>query len=136
MFYNHCLVFHLRGLYFRVTLIWASSLHIYIHQLDFIIRYIFLYIYFILFVSVLSYNLVFTCGMCFCLYMCFWHWLWICEYLTTKRYTASCGERRIRVHTAAASVVTDLGEMYRQADTGAVVSLLARLGKISPSLSH
>ncbi|KAL9231495.1 hypothetical protein vseg_006720 [Gypsophila vaccaria] len=42
-------------------------------------------------------------------------------------YTASCGERRIRVHTAAAPVVTDLGEMYRQADTGAVVSVLGRL---------
>ncbi|KAK4745782.1 hypothetical protein SAY87_012094 [Trapa incisa] len=42
-------------------------------------------------------------------------------------YTASCGERRIRVHTAAARVVTDLGEMYRQADTGAVVSLFSRL---------
>ncbi|XP_039029308.1 protein transport protein Sec24-like At3g07100 [Hibiscus syriacus] len=42
-------------------------------------------------------------------------------------YTASCGERRIRVHTAAAPVVTDLGEMYRQADTGAIVSLSSRL---------
>ncbi|KAJ4886041.1 Protein transport protein Sec24-like [Raphanus sativus] len=42
-------------------------------------------------------------------------------------YTASCGERRIRVHTAIAPVVTDLGEMYRQADTGAIVSVYARL---------
>ncbi|XWS11313.1 hypothetical protein CRYUN_Cryun38cG0072800 [Craigia yunnanensis] len=42
-------------------------------------------------------------------------------------YTASCGERRIRVHTAAVPVVTDLGEMYRQADTGAIVSLFCRL---------
>ncbi|CAO2825832.1 unnamed protein product [Amaranthus hypochondriacus] len=42
-------------------------------------------------------------------------------------YTASCGERRIRVHTAAAPVVADLGEMYRRADTGAIVSLLGRL---------
>ncbi|CAI0437424.1 unnamed protein product [Linum tenue] len=42
-------------------------------------------------------------------------------------YTASCGERRIRVHTAAAPVVSDLGEMYRQADTGAIVSMLSRL---------
>ncbi|KAM4097439.1 hypothetical protein ACJW30_07G000200 [Castanea mollissima] len=42
-------------------------------------------------------------------------------------YTASCGERRIRVHTAAAPVVADLGEMYRQADVGAVVSVLSRL---------
>ncbi|CAK9183025.1 unnamed protein product [Ilex paraguariensis] len=42
-------------------------------------------------------------------------------------YTSSSGERRIRVHTAAAPVVSDLGEMYRQADTGAIVSLLCRL---------
>ncbi|XP_065628208.1 protein transport protein SEC24 A [Quercus suber] len=42
-------------------------------------------------------------------------------------YTASCGERRIRVHTAAAPVVADLGEMYRQADVGAVVSVFSRL---------
>lgn len=42
-------------------------------------------------------------------------------------YTASCGERRIRVHTAAAPVVADLGEMYRKADTGAIVSVLGRL---------
>ncbi|WOL13216.1 protein transport protein Sec24-like [Canna indica] len=42
-------------------------------------------------------------------------------------YTSSSGERRIRVHTAAAPVVADLGEMYRQADTGAIVSLLGRL---------
>ncbi|WCJ29921.1 Sec23/Sec24 protein transport family protein [Euphorbia peplus] len=50
-------------------------------------------------------------------------------------YTASCGERRIRVHTAAAPVVADLGEMYRQADTGAVVSLFCRLA-IEKTLSH
>lgn len=42
-------------------------------------------------------------------------------------YTSSSGERRIRVHTAAAPVVADLGEMYRQADTGAIISLLGRL---------
>ncbi|CAN6818387.1 unnamed protein product [Brassica oleracea] len=42
-------------------------------------------------------------------------------------YTASCGERRIRVHTAVAPVVTDLGEMYRQADTGSIVSVYTRL---------
>jgi protein transport protein SEC24 len=55
--------------------------------------------------------------------------------LTINRYTASCGERRIRVHTAAAPVVADLGEMYRQADTGAIVSLFSRLGtvKLDPS---
>ncbi|XP_047095080.1 protein transport protein Sec24-like At3g07100 [Lolium rigidum] len=49
-------------------------------------------------------------------------------------YTSSSGERRIRVHTAAAPVVTDLGEMYRQADTGAIVSLLARIA-VENSLS-
>ncbi|KAM0864457.1 hypothetical protein ACQ4PT_043910 [Festuca glaucescens] len=49
-------------------------------------------------------------------------------------YTSSSGERRIRVHTAAAPVVTDLGEMYRQADTGAIVSLLARIS-VENSLS-
>lgn len=42
-------------------------------------------------------------------------------------YTSSSGERRIRVHTAAAPVVSDLGEMYRLADTGAIVSLFTRL---------
>lgn len=51
--------------------------------------------------------------------------------LTFKRYTSSNGERRIRVHTMAAPVVAELGEMYRQADTGAIVSLLSRLGKLT-----
>ncbi|KAK9279619.1 hypothetical protein L1049_013298 [Liquidambar formosana] len=50
-------------------------------------------------------------------------------------YTSSSGERRIRVHTAAAPVVTDLGEMYRHADTGAIVSLFCRLA-IEKTLSH
>lgn len=50
-------------------------------------------------------------------------------------YTSSSGERRIRVHTAAAPVVADLGEMYRQADTGAIVSLISRLA-IEKTLSH
>ncbi|XP_050216499.1 protein transport protein SEC24 A [Mercurialis annua] len=50
-------------------------------------------------------------------------------------YTASCGERRIRVHTAAAPVVADLGEMYRQADAGAIVSLFCRLA-IEKTLSN
>lgn len=56
--------------------------------------------------------------------------------LTVKRYTASCGERRIRVHTAAVPVVTDLGEMYRHADTGAIVSLFARLGGFYLDIFH
>ncbi|XP_078432207.1 sec23/Sec24 protein transport family protein [Wolffia australiana] len=42
-------------------------------------------------------------------------------------YTSSSGERRIRVHTAAAPVVTDLAEMYRHADVGATISLMSRL---------
>ncbi|KAG5237644.1 protein transport protein [Salix suchowensis] len=50
-------------------------------------------------------------------------------------YTASCGERRIRIHTAAVPVVADLGEMYRHADTGAIVSLFARLA-IEKSFSY
>ncbi|XP_068634526.1 protein transport protein SEC24 A-like [Aristolochia californica] len=43
-------------------------------------------------------------------------------------YTSSSGERRIRVHTAAAPVVSELSEMYRKADCGAIVSVLSRLG--------
>ncbi|XP_002533043.2 protein transport protein Sec24-like At3g07100 [Ricinus communis] len=50
-------------------------------------------------------------------------------------YTASCGERRIRVHTAAAPVVADLGDMYCHADTGAIASLFCRLA-IEKTLSH
>lgn len=50
-------------------------------------------------------------------------------------YTSSTGERRIRVHTAAAPVVADLGEMYRQADTGAIVSVFSRLA-IEKALSY
>ncbi|KAI5065089.1 hypothetical protein GOP47_0019784 [Adiantum capillus-veneris] len=42
-------------------------------------------------------------------------------------YTSSNGERRIRVHTAAAPLVSDLNEMYRSADTGAIVMLMGRL---------
>ncbi|GFP81973.1 protein transport protein sec24-like at3g07100 [Phtheirospermum japonicum] len=50
-------------------------------------------------------------------------------------YTSSSGERRIRVHTAAAPVVTDLGQMYGLADTGAIISLFSRLA-IEKSLSY
>eukprot|EP00249_Psilotum_nudum_P020257 c27624_g1_i1 orf=387-3641(-) len=42
-------------------------------------------------------------------------------------YTASVGERRIRVHTLAAPVATDLGELYRGADAGAIMSLMSSL---------
>lgn len=50
-------------------------------------------------------------------------------------YTASCGERRIRVHTLAAPVVSNLSDMYCQADTGAIVSVFSRLA-IEKTLSH
>ncbi|KAJ0980447.1 hypothetical protein J5N97_008702 [Dioscorea zingiberensis] len=42
-------------------------------------------------------------------------------------YTSSSGERRIRVLTTAVPVVSDLGEMYRLADTGAILSVMSRL---------
>ncbi|CAM6099065.1 unnamed protein product [Calypogeia fissa] len=42
-------------------------------------------------------------------------------------YTSSSGERRIRVHTMAAPVTADLGEMYRSADVGAITSIMSRL---------
>ncbi|ESW35293.1 hypothetical protein PHAVU_001G223000 [Phaseolus vulgaris] len=50
-------------------------------------------------------------------------------------YTASCGERRIRVHTMAVPVVTELADLYRLADTGAIVLLLSRLA-IEKTLSQ
>lgn len=50
-------------------------------------------------------------------------------------YTASCGERRIRVHTMAVPVVTELADIYRLADTGAIVSLFSRLA-IEKTLSQ
>ncbi|TYJ48830.1 hypothetical protein E1A91_A01G091300v1 [Gossypium mustelinum] len=50
-----------------------------------------------------------------------------CDKAYAMQYTASCGERRIRVHTAAAPVVADLGAMYCVADMSAIVSLLCRL---------
>jgi protein transport protein SEC24 len=41
-------------------------------------------------------------------------------------YTSSNGERRIRVHSMALPVTNDLSEMYRHADPGATLSLLAK----------
>jgi protein transport protein SEC24 len=41
-------------------------------------------------------------------------------------YTSSHGERRIRVHTAAIPVVSDLLELYKATDCGAVAALLAK----------
>lgn len=42
-------------------------------------------------------------------------------------YTNSNGERRIRVHTMALPVVTDLAHMYACADQGAIAALLAKV---------
>ena len=42
-------------------------------------------------------------------------------------YTASCGERRIRVHTLALPVVNDLADLYRAVDGGATAAMLAKL---------
>ena len=50
--------------------------------------------------------------------------------LTNKEIYCIMWRRRIRVHTAAAPVVADLGEMYRQADVGAVVCVFSRLGTV------
>jgi len=43
-------------------------------------------------------------------------------------YTSAEGERRIRVHTMAVPVVTDIAEMYRAVDGGAMGAFMARLG--------
>ena len=42
-------------------------------------------------------------------------------------YTASCGERRIRVHTLALPIVSDLADLYRSVDGGATAAMLAKL---------
>ncbi|RAL38967.1 hypothetical protein DM860_014793 [Cuscuta australis] len=49
-------------------------------------------------------------------------------------YTSSSGERRIRVQTAVSPVVSEIGDMYRLADIGAIVSVFSRLA-IEKSLS-
>ena len=43
-------------------------------------------------------------------------------------YTSAEGERRIRVHTMAVPVVSDVAEMYRAVDGGAMSAFLTRLG--------
>lgn len=43
-------------------------------------------------------------------------------------YTASCGERRIRVHTMSVPIVSDLNEMFKAVDCGALVCMLGKLG--------
>jgi len=43
-------------------------------------------------------------------------------------YTASCGERRIRVHTMCVPIVSDIGEMYKALDSGALACMLGKLG--------
>lgn len=42
-------------------------------------------------------------------------------------YTASCGERRIRVATTMVPVVQELADLYRATDGGAQAALTARL---------
>lgn len=49
-------------------------------------------------------------------------------------YTSSSGERRIRVHTIAAPLVADLGDMYKAADAAACINVLAKLA-VEKSLS-
>lgn len=49
-------------------------------------------------------------------------------------YTSSNGERRIRVHTAALPIVSDLVELYRSSDAGATAALLAKVA-VERSLS-
>ncbi|GAU11413.1 hypothetical protein TSUD_344040 [Trifolium subterraneum] len=55
--------------------------------------------------------------------------------LTTQTLYFQVALLRIRVHTMAVPVVTDLADMYRLADTGAVVSLFSRLA-IEKTLSQ
>jgi protein transport protein SEC24 len=43
-------------------------------------------------------------------------------------YTTAEGERRIRVHTMAVPVVSDVAEMYKAVDGGAMAAFLTRLG--------
>ncbi|KAH7279438.1 hypothetical protein KP509_37G019900 [Ceratopteris richardii] len=56
-------------------------------------------------------------------------------YFQSALYTSSNGERRIRVHTAAAPLVSDLNEMYRAADTGAIMMLMSRIALESSLVS-
>lgn len=44
-------------------------------------------------------------------------------------YTSSKGERRIRVHTLALPISSNLNEIFANADQEAVVSLVAKMGK-------
>jgi len=43
-------------------------------------------------------------------------------------YTASCGERRIRVHTMSVKLVSDISEMFKAIDCGALACMLGKLG--------
>ena len=44
-------------------------------------------------------------------------------------YTSSNGERRIRVHTLALPISTDLNVIFSQADQQAVIALVSKMGK-------
>jgi protein transport protein SEC24 len=47
------------------------------------------------------------------------------------KYLLLLGERRIRVHTFSLPVSSTLTEIYSNADQEAVVSLVAKMGKIN-----
>ncbi|GMH36590.1 hypothetical protein BSKO_04463 [Bryopsis sp. KO-2023] len=49
-------------------------------------------------------------------------------------YTASCGERRIRVHTLRLPITTETSELYKTADASAMATLMMKLG-VERSLS-
>ena len=49
-------------------------------------------------------------------------------------YTSSYGERRIRVHTAALPVVSDLIDLYKSSDAGAIATLMGKMA-VERSLS-
>lgn len=46
-------------------------------------------------------------------------------------YTSSKGERRIRVHTLSLPISSNLNEIFANADHEAVVSVVAKMGKIN-----
>ena len=50
------------------------------------------------------------------------------SYLQALLYTNADGERRIRVHTMCVPVVSDVAQMYRAVDGGAMSAFLTRLG--------
>lgn len=47
---------------------------------------------------------------------------------TALLYTSNAGQRRIRVHTVAVPVASELSQLYNAADAEAIVALLAKMG--------